>query len=222
MRRSLVYKHLGDLDYELWRSITRLYAGEPLVRAYLLYDLVYELDRTDVQFEVHEGEIVGYVLAWRGSARAAVHVWGRLEDPAVLVPRNIESIITVHNEGLLVPLVTALKRSGSARVERYLDMVADERSFKPVGVDRAVRLDTRDERHVESFLKFARARGLSLTAEGARELLVKRRYYGVFEAGELVSVACAYLRLPEVWIAGDVHSYLSTGVRGMRKQPRPP
>ena len=117
--------------------------------------MVCELDRTGVWFEALEGEIVGYVLAYSGSARAAVHVQGRLEEPAVLVPRNMESIIAVHSEGLLAPILTALKESESARVERYLDMVVDERPLKPVGVERAVRLDVRDERHVKSFLKLA-------------------------------------------------------------------
>jgi len=58
---------------------------------------------------------------------------------------------------------------------------------------------------------------LSLTAEGASELLVKHRYYGVFEAGELVSVACAYLRLPEVWIVGDVYTLPEHRNRGHAK-----
>jgi len=212
---ALMLKRLGDFDYELWRSVTRLYAEDPLTHAYLLYDLVYELERTDAWFELLGEKVVGYVLIWRGPGRAGVHVWGELEDPAGLIPKNSDPVIVVHSVGLLNQLLAALR--GNARVEWYLDMVADERSFSPVRAKRAARLDARDERHVESFLKLARARGLSLTAEGARELLAKRRYYGVFEAGELVSVACAYLRLPEVWIVGDVYTLPEHRGRGYAK-----
>ena len=207
-------KRLGELDYALWRSVARLYAEDPLTHAYLLHDLVYELERTDAWFEVRGGGVAGYVLVWRGPERAGVHVWGELENPAELVPRS-ESIIMVHSAGLLGPLLAAL--GGSARVEWYLDMAVDEGAFRPVGAERAVRLEARDSRHVEAFLELARARGLSLTAEGARELLAKRRYYGVFEAGELVSVACAYLRLPEVWIVGDVYTLPERRGRGYAK-----
>jgi ribosomal protein S18 acetylase RimI-like enzyme len=207
-------KRLVELDYGLYRSIARLYAMDPLTHAYLLYDLIYELERTDAWFEVRGGEVAGYVLVWRGPERAGVHVWGNLEDPARLVPSS-ESIITVHSAGLLEPLLAALK--GSAKVEWYLDMVADERTFKPVGAERALKLDAHNDRHVEAFLELARARGLSLTAKEARELLAKRRYYGVFEAGALVSVACAYLRLPEVWIVGDVYTLPEHRNRGHAK-----
>jgi len=207
-------KRLVELDYGLYRSVARLYAMDPLTHAYLLYDLIYELERTDAWFEVCGGEVAGYVLVWCGPERAGVHVWGNLEDPARLVPSS-ESIITVHSAGLLEPLLAALK--GSAKVEWYLDMVADERTFKPVGAERALKLDAHNDRHVEAFLELARARGLSLTAKEARELLAKRRYYGVFEAGALVSVACAYLRLPEVWIVGDVYTLPEHRNRGHAK-----
>jgi ribosomal protein S18 acetylase RimI-like enzyme len=207
-------KRLVELDYGLYRSVARLYARDPLTHAYLLYDLIYELERTDAWFEVRGGEVAGYVLVWRGPERAGVHVWGNLEDPARPVPSS-ESIITVHSAGLLEPLLAALK--GSAKVEWYLDMVADERTFKPVGAERALKLDAHNDRHVEAFLELARARGLSLTAKEARELLAKRRYYGVFETGALVSVACAYLRLPEVWIVGDVYTLPEHRNRGHAK-----
>jgi len=108
-------KRLEELDYALWRSIARLYAGDPLTHAYLLYDLIYELERTDAWFEVRGGEVAGYALVWRGPERAGVHVWGKLEDPAGLVPSS-ESIITVHSAGLLEPLLAALKGSAKGRM----------------------------------------------------------------------------------------------------------
>ena len=37
----------SELDLRLWESVTKLYLGDPLTHAYLLYDLVYGLDRTD-------------------------------------------------------------------------------------------------------------------------------------------------------------------------------
>jgi len=63
---TVMLKRLEELDYALWRSIARLYAGDPLTHAYLLYDLVYELERTDAWFEVRGGEVAATSLSGAG------------------------------------------------------------------------------------------------------------------------------------------------------------
>lgn len=83
-----------------------------------------------------------------------------------------------------------------------------------VSPGRAVRLSAE---HLDRFLRLKEIQGRPLEPEAAAERLRKWRYYGVFEEGELVSVACAYLRLPEVWAVGDVYTHPDFRGRGYAK-----
>ncbi len=59
---------VDGLDLGLWRAVVRLYRGDPLTHVFLLYDLIYELDRTDAYFKVSGCEVAGYLLVWRAPA----------------------------------------------------------------------------------------------------------------------------------------------------------
>jgi len=96
-------------------------------------------------------------------------------------------------------------------------MVADEESFKPYSVEMAVRLNARDSYHVEEFLRLAKMARWKIDEEVAKELLVKRRYYGLFKDERLVSIACAFFRMPEVWPIGNVYTYPDYRGRGYAK-----
>lgn len=88
-------------------------------------------------------------------------------------------------------------------------MAVGEEGFKPHSGPQAFRLTPRHAR------QYAELRGVG---EGeARWRLERWRYCGVFVGGELVSVACAYLRLPEVWIIGDVYTHPAHRGRGYAK-----
>ncbi len=209
-------KDLSKLDLELWRGVTRLYLSDPLTHVYLLYDLIYELDRTDTCFEISGGDIVGYLLVWRGP-RVCVHLWGRAEGLVNSIPCDSEALVVVHDRSLLEQVVGFLGPKGQLKVKEHLDMVVDEESFRPYSVGKAVKLDARRERHVEEFLKLTRMSGWEIDKERARELLANRRYYGMFKEGKLVSIACAFFRMPEVWPIGHVYTHLDYRGRGYAK-----
>ena len=198
---------MGELDYELWSAITRLYSRDPLRHCYLMYDLLYELEATEAYFLLEKGEIEGYVLVWRGGSRPGIHVWGSSPQLARLVPLESRAVVQVYSEQLVESI---LARAGEgAEVKWYLDMVVGEDSFRPYPGVEAVRLAPAHAEHL-SRLSMEWAEPLSL--EEARRLLGKWRWYGVFREDELVSVAAAYLRLPEVWVIGGV--YTRTALRG--------
>ncbi|RLF05221.1 MAG: hypothetical protein DRK00_04940 [Thermoprotei archaeon] len=203
---------LRELNYELWSAITRLYSRSPLRHCYLMYDVLYELEATEAFFLLKEGEIEGYVLVWRGGSRPGIHVWGHSPQLTHLVPLERGAVVQVYSEQLVKPLLA--KARGRAEVRWYLDMVVDEESFRPyLGVE-AVRLTPA---HTEHLSRLSTEWARPLSPEEARRLLKKWRWYGVFEGGELASVAAAYLRLPEVWVIGGVYTRTAFRGRGYAK-----
>lgn len=203
---------LGDLDLELWREIVGLYKRDPLAHAYLLYDLVYELENTELLVDYEEG-IRGYALVWKKYAPWAIHLYG---DVGGLLERIPEGRARLHvPESFARAVLEYLETSRRVEVEGfYLDMVVDRERFRPVSPDRAVLLSAE---HLDQFLEIKRIQGRPLEPEAAAEKLKRWRYYGVLEEGELVSIACAYLRLPEVWIVGDVYTRPEFRGRGYAK-----
>ncbi|RLF22800.1 MAG: hypothetical protein DRN15_08125 [Thermoprotei archaeon] len=96
-------------------------------------------------------------------------------------------------------------------------MVVDEEGFRPYSAGVAIRLDAENNHHVEEFLKLAKTAGWKIDEEVAKELLTKRRYYGLFEDERLVSIACAFFRMPEVWPVGNVYTHPDYRGRGYAK-----
>jgi len=206
----------SQLDFDTWRLVTSLYSSDPLSHAYLLYDLIYELKCTDVHFCLREGKLIGYVLVWRGASVVGVHVWGEVEPLLHALPRGEKAVFQLHSSGHLHKVLRVLENC-NLQVRHFLDMVADESSFSPYYEELATRLCESIAEHVLEYAKLKESEGIKLPLEAAKSKLRKWRYYGVFVDGKLVSVACAYVRLPEVWIIGDVYTHPSYRGRGYAK-----
>ncbi len=205
---------LKDLDIRLLRLIADLYRDDPLTHAYLLYDVIYESKATEAVFALDgRNRVAGYILMWRGGRRLGVHVWGSADELLDVVTLKGPAVVQLYSDRLVDKVLARLHPS--ARVEGFVDMVVDEDSFTPWNSGEAVRLKPERAEHVKAFAEFSRAR--KRFVEGPQELLRKWRYYGVFAEGKLVSVACAYLRMPEVWCIGDVHTLKGYRGRGYAK-----
>jgi len=195
--------------------VVRLYLSDPTIHAYLLYDLVYELERTDAAFEVEGDEVVGYLLVWWGPRAAAVHLWGRAEGLVDGVPCSSRAVVVVHTRELLERVRGFLAPKGELEVREHLEMVVDERGFAPHPAGEAVRLRPDDERHVRALLELM---GWQDLGEGeVKRLLARNRYYGIFAGERLVSVAGTHLRTPEVWVVGNVYTHPDYRGRGYAK-----
>lgn len=205
---------LEELSYELWVSITSLYLGDPLTHAYLAYDLIYQLPWTRIFFNVSEGSVRGYMLIWRGRRALGVHLWGDAVELVELLPTGSPMIVHLYSQELLDEVVDHLEPYGSVEVRDYVDMAVGEEGFKPYRPSEAIRLGPG---HVDMLLDVKRSRGLRVDREEVEEALTTYRYYGVIVDGVLASTACAYLRLPEVWIIGDVYTRPEHRGRGYAK-----
>ena len=214
---------LGELSYGLWRAIIALYRENPTRHLYLVYDLLYELDRIDACFSIETGDVTGYVFAWIGPrGNVAIHVWGE--------PRGLEScleaflqkwggrvfIAQVHTPKWLEPLKRAVEEVGLRyRVVNYLDMVVDEDGFRPVNPELATRL--RAEEHLEVFRRAMERIGRGLSGEELLRALRRMRYYGILINGELVSFAARCAAMPDVWAICDVYTDPRYRGRGFAK-----
>ncbi|RLG78687.1 MAG: hypothetical protein DRO40_13640 [Thermoprotei archaeon] len=100
------------------------------------------------------------------------------------------------------------------KVSRYLDMVTDEYKFKSYGEGLARRLGVED---LDEFIRLKTVQGTVINRDLAREIISKWRYYGLFINGRLVSIACRYIALPDVWIIGDVFTHPDFRGKGYAK-----
>ena len=204
---------MRGLGSEVWRHLVRLYLSDPPAHAYLIYDLIYELDNTDLLVDLGPEGVKGYLLVWRGRQRPCVHLFG---DVSKLLGHLPDPPFMAHVPPDLDPMVRP-ELEARGRVEfmgAFLDMVVDEDSFNPRMLERAVRLG---EEHLEAFLDIKRCQGREAGRGKALRILRRWRYHGIFAEGMLVSIACAYLRLPEVWVVGDVFTRPKFRGRGYAK-----
>nr|WP_262374004.1 GNAT family N-acetyltransferase [Pyrobaculum arsenaticum] len=196
-------KGLGELDFALYISLISLYLQNPLDHVYMLYDLIYELDKTELYISGRGDVVEAYMLIWRGQKYSGIHLWNYSEDFKRLLKEALPAIIQLYRPSDLEKVAGALKEAGvEFKAEVYLDMVVDEERFRPYRPQEAVRLDP--GRYVGEFVELKKAQGADIDERQAVELIKKRRCYGVFKDGRLVSITCRYVALPEVWIIGDV------------------
>ncbi len=205
---------LEDLNYQLWRAIVSLYREGPLSHFYLLYDLLYELDRIALLLEVWGGVIASYALSWRGWQGLGVHLWGFMEEAVRIMDFDRRMTIHVYLPHQLKRVLQLVESHGKVKVKRFIDMVADEEFFNPCNMELASPLR---EKHLSVFMEIKREQGCILSSAAARHMLLNSKYYGVFVDGRLVSIACCYIRLPEVWLIGDVYTHPDYRGRGFAK-----
>lgn len=211
---------LEALDYKLWRGIVSLAESDPYTHTYLVYDLVYQIDKTSAWFHVEGDEIAGYVLLWRGDRADAIHLWGDALPLMGLIKLERSTVMQVHNPGLLERLLSrieGLRVCAEVKVEQYLDMAVSEREFKPYRRWSTTTLDPHDPSHARALAELKAFQGVSMTLEEASRAIERLRYHGVFSGDKLVSIAGAYVRTPRIWVIGDVYTHPEHRGRGYAK-----
>ena len=205
-----------DMDYEVFSIICKEYLRNPLLYAYVFYDIMYELDRTYIVFKIKDRKIIGFALLWKGMVPYGLHLYGDFEDLIGELDLDKETFIMVYSsEGLSRRSKEVFMRKGSLEDSgTYLDMVVDSEHFRPYYPEKAVRLG---REHVAEFMEVKKEQGREISVEEALKRLSKYRYYGVFFEGKLASIACAYLVTSELWIIGDVYTRKKFRGRGLAK-----
>ncbi|OYT48843.1 MAG: hypothetical protein B6U85_01255 [Desulfurococcales archaeon ex4484_42] len=217
------FVRLHDLNITLWKLIRNLYLSDTLTHAYLMYDLIYDLERTEAVFAIRSGEVIAYLLCWKGPRVYGLHLWGIKGLFIELLNLGGECLnysrlyIQLYNDDLscVRELAVYLNDLGfDVKVSRYLDMVTDEYKFRSYGGERARRLGIED---LDEFIRLKTVQGTIINKDLARELISMWRYYGLFINGRLVSITCRYIALPDIWIIGDVFTHPDFRGKGYAK-----
>lgn len=206
-----MFVKLADLDIVTWKAITDLYKQDSLPpHCYTIYDMLYYLESIDFQARIRGDAIQSYVLVWkRDPDYCSLHLWNTDFElfSMMEIPQQAKVVLVqLYNEkpGNAEEVADHLRSRGYKRVEKTLfhDMVCDSISFKPYsGETLAVKLGSE---HIELLLDLKASAGEKVSIERIVELLRDSLSYGVVVNSMLVSTAFAYLRLPEIYIIGDV------------------
>jgi ribosomal protein S18 acetylase RimI-like enzyme len=203
-------------------SLIDLYKKDSLPpHCYLAYDLVHEFRNIDVILGISNGEIESYILIWRASRLYGIHMWRPARDLISRLEIRPDRVAYIHlyesDEEHTRMVMLRLKEIGYNKMERrkFHNMICTEDTFSPSDKEElAIKLRPH---HSELFLELKRSRGQFLNPEEAREILRKRRYYGVIADGKLVSTASRYLTLEEIHMIGDVYTRPEYRGRGYAK-----
>ena len=212
----LKHIHITSLDfYKIWNAVTKLYLSNPIRHAYLLFDLIYYSDKSDIHILLKNNEICGYLLVWKGAVTRGVHIWGDAESLIKYLPANTPMIIQIYSEKLLNPILNHLKPlDANINVITHFDMQVDEQSFRPYNPERAVQIT---DNYLKHFIELKKVQGRVLDEKTAKDIILNWKYYGFFVNDKLVSIACAYIRLNEAWAIGDVYTHSEFRGKGYAK-----
>lgn len=183
---------------------------EPVLHAYALWDLRTAPDRIRVVSAVAGDRTIGYLLVWLGHPAGPVVHWVG-SDPETeplaeaLPPRPMVAIVPEEFRD------APTRSRGPVRDFPISAMVAPalfaERGWPaPDGVRPLVRADR------PALLRWIAGVDDPVVGEYAYLDPDADRIWGAFAAGELVGVARAAVRLPEIWVLGGV--FVSPDARG--------
>ncbi|MCD6278254.1 MAG: hypothetical protein J7J11_01080 [Desulfurococcales archaeon] len=169
-------------------------------------------------FVVDDDLIKGYVLVWGGPHRYGVHLWSDFHLLLMHVPTNEATVIEVYGGACLSDVTNYLTSKGvkNVYITNHIDMAVTASNFKEYPHEGVIRLHSNRGNHVQQFMRLKNVQGRPISSARAVELLSQWRYYGLFTGNELVSIACTYLKMPEVWVIGDVFTHPNHRGRGYR------
>lgn len=187
----------------------------PIQYAYIIYDLLYYPEYTELYLNVVGSSIVGYILVWRGPV-TAIHIYGSVDvEPIYSWLGGRVHIHALAKANVIQDIVGRLGKGGLVGTSRMLTMACTANTYRrysaviPGYVVRRLNLGDLGE-----FTKVVR---VSEAEAAARLASPHWHYYGAFTGGKLASLGGTYLKLPEIWIIGDVVTLPEHRGRGLAK-----
>ena len=218
---NLMIRVTDKLDMDLLALIRRHYLNDPITFAYVFYDIMYYPEFTEVYLNVVGNDIIGFTLIYRGFRNyTATHVFGNIEEGVDYIPWDSQLILHINTEPRIVErIIRIASRKGQVEIRGSLTMVCDKSSFKAfnLGGDYVIRRLAIND--LDQFIEIKSLQGVKISkAEAIARLLSPHwHYYGAFLNNELVSMAGTYLKLPEIWVVGDVFTLPQHRNRGLAK-----
>lgn len=198
------YRTTDRIDPE-W--LAGLYRDSPFLHAFAVFDRAEFPERIAFRVLEKDGRPVAYLLLWTGpDGSRAVHWLGSEEAPERLAGEFPEPPFTAVVPDGVGP---ALQRRFPAAAIQGVELQACRTTPEPSG--HARRLVAADAPALEAFAdRSEEPLGRGFRGRKPEDGCV----VGVFEDGQLVSVASATVRLPEVWLIGGVVTQAPSRGRG--------
>ncbi|MEM4691152.1 MAG: GNAT family N-acetyltransferase [Desulfurococcaceae archaeon] len=218
---EVIHKNLKELDYDLWIKIVKLYVSNPIDHCYLMNGLLYNPERSNTIFVIKNGVITGYVYASTIRGGLRIVLWGETSPKHLSSVLDKSTFVIINfqkdaEEIEVEPYLTALveRKYRNPELSYFYDMVTDEERFKPYRAGNVRKLNEAD---LDAFIEIRKIHGRPVSREEALELIKQRRFYGVYENNKLVGIAGARIKLPEIWIIGNVFVHPDYRGRGYGK-----
>ncbi|WP_054854491.1 GNAT family N-acetyltransferase [Vulcanisaeta distributa] len=212
-----------ELNRDVLSLIKRAYMVDPIRYAYLFYDITYYPEFTEAYLNVVGNEIIGYILIFRGLPHTAIHVIGN-------APINVLNEVSLSNRLVIYAeaepkyvnsLVNKLSSKGMVSLSRGgITMICQGSTFREFVIHGNAVVRKLSINDIDEFIKIKSIQGTQISKA---ETLIRLsspphwHYYGLFINNELVAIAGTYLKLPEVWIIGDVFTTPNYRNRGFAK-----
>jgi ribosomal protein S18 acetylase RimI-like enzyme len=197
-----------DAPVELRPTIDRgwleeVAAREPVEHAYALWDLDRHPGTVRFVSAVRRGTTVGYLLVWRGLPAAAIVHWYGTGPGSEGLARGLPArpLVAIVPPEARAPVLAA--RGGGREYPERMMLRSPERRAEPPDGPGAVRPIAGPEG--PELRAWARRQQDPQTAEYPGLDPATDALWGAFDAGRLVGVARAAVRLPHVWIVAGVY-----------------
>lgn len=208
-----------DINLNVIKLIKKLYFQNVILHAYLFYDLIYYPEVIDIYLNIYGSDIIGYILIWKGFKCCDIRIVGKFND---LIEEYLPTCncYWIHLVGSSTNFVNVILKKfnklGRIDVKNYLNMIVSKEFFKPYYPEKAIKLNIE---HIDQFLDIKREQGREIDYSEAILRLSSPHwhYYGYFINGKLISIASTYLKLPEIWIIGDVYTRVNYRNKGYGK-----
>ncbi|WP_054857537.1 GNAT family N-acetyltransferase [Vulcanisaeta sp. JCM 16159] len=210
-----------ELNRDVLSLIKRAYMADPIRYAYLFYDITYYPEFTEAYLNVVGNEIIGYILIFRGLSYTAIHVIGNAPIN-ILDKASLSNHLVIYAETepkYVNSLVNKLSSRGVISLSRGLTMVCQGNTFREFIINGNAIVRKLSINDIDEFLGIKNIQGARISRAEALIRLSSPHwhYYGLFINNELVAIAGTYLKLPEVWIIGDVFTTPNYRSRGFAK-----
>ncbi|GAB6946547.1 GNAT family N-acetyltransferase [Vulcanisaeta sp. JCM 16161] len=210
-----------ELNRDVLSLIKRAYLMDPVRYAYLYYDITYYPEFTEVYLNLVGNEITGYLLIFRGLPYMAIHVIGNapinmLDETSL----NNRLMIYAETEPKYVnSLANKLSSRGMVSLSRGLTMICQGSTFREFVIHGNAVIHKLSINDIGEFLRIKSIQGTRISKAEALTRLSSPHwhYYGLSINNELVAIAGTYLKLPEIWVIGDVFTAPNHRNRGFAK-----
>ncbi|MGQ9507610.1 MAG: hypothetical protein ACUVTB_07145 [Candidatus Bathycorpusculaceae bacterium] len=172
--------------------------SDPFINAYAIWDLHYLRHRTKFFIYLDDGNLAGLLLDYLSdNGFHFIWLWGGEDDVEKLLniplPNNVFFCIFPEHENII-------KRKFRITAKYLMDFMLLSKGEERLQLRHEVR--KLNLNHAFSLASLIKEETCEEEVKRAESLLKERSFYGISVNTKLVSIACIWVKLPEIWTIG--------------------